>query len=221
MHEVYALSESRRRLGKISLRRDLMKALHLWVNNGPLAHVFDNEQDDLRAARFSTWDYTNLEEAPEVLAPLMFYQFHFVSNIVRDPALASIPKALWCDEGWRFGGSLMVDLIRAAAKTWRKHNAWVVFATQDEIDLRNSGLLEVLNSACHTKIFLPNPSADLGVMGTTFRLTEREGELLREMKTGELLVKTPHESHRLRLRLSPARLEEYQNQFSTEVLQEA
>lgn len=221
VHEVYALSESRRRLGKISLRRDLTKALHLWINDGPLAHVFDNEQDDLQASRFSTWDYTNLEEAPEVLAPLMFYQFHFVSNVVRDPSLAGVPKALWCDEGWRFGGGLMIDLIRAAAKTWRKHNAWVVFATQDEIDMRTSGLLEVLNSACHTKIFLPNPSADLDVMGATFKLTERERELLGEMKTGELLVKTPHDSHRLRLRLSPARLEEYKNQFSTEVLQEA
>jgi type IV secretion system protein VirB4 len=220
VHEVYALSENRRRLGKISLRRELMRALHLWLNSGPLAHVFDNEQDDLHASKFSTWDYTNLQEAPEVLAPLMFYQFHFVSNIVRDPALAGVPKALWCDESWRFGGAMMVDLIRTAAKTWRKHNAWVVFATQDEIDMRTTGLLEVLNSACHTKIFLPNPGADLGVMGSTFKLTERERELLGDMKTGEMLVKTPHDSHRLRLRLSPARLDEYKNQFSTE-LQEA
>ncbi len=216
IHEVYALSESRRRLGKISLRKDLKKALHLWINDGPLAHIFDNEQDDLRANRWSCWDYTDLEDAPEVLGPLMFYQLHWVSNIVRDPALAATPKALWCDEGWRFGGSQMADLIRTAAKTWRKHNAWVVFATQDEIDLRNSGLLEVLNAACHTKIFLPNPNADFGVLGTTFKLTEREQQLLREMRTGEMLVKTQQDSRRLRLRISPARLEEYANQFSTD-----
>jgi len=220
VHEVYGLSEGRRRLGKISLSKDLRKALHLWISGGPLAHIFDNEQDDLRVNRFSTWDYTSLEETPEVLAPLMYYQFHYVSNVVRDPALASVPKAMWCDEGWRVGGGLMIDLIRAAAKTWRKHNAWVVFATQDEIDMRNSGLLEVLNAACHTKIFLPNPSADLGTMGATFKLSERERELLGEMRTGEMLVKTLHDSHRLRLRLSPARLDEYANQFSVE-LQEA
>jgi type IV secretion system protein VirB4 len=213
VHEVYGLSESRRRLGKISLRKDLKSALHLWINGGPLSHVFDNEQDDLQANRWSTWDYTALEDTPEVLAPLMYYQLHWVSNIVRDPALAAVPKALWCDEGWRFGGSLMADLIRTAAKTWRKHNAWVVFATQDEIDMRNSGLLEVLNAACHTKIFLPNPSADFSVLGTTFQLTEREQQLLREMRTGEVLVKTPHDAHLLRLRLSPSRLEQYGNQF--------
>ena len=69
---MYALSESRRRLGKISLRKDLKRALHLWINDGPLAHVFDNEQDDLQANRWSTWDYTDLEEWPEVLAPLMY-----------------------------------------------------------------------------------------------------------------------------------------------------
>ena len=214
VHEVYGLSESRRRLGEISLRKDLKNALHLWINGGPLAHVFDNEQDDLDANRWSTWDYTALEDTPEVLAPLMYYQLHWVSNVVRDPALARVPKALWCDEGWRFGGSLMADLIRTAAKTWRKHNAWVVFATQDEIDMRNSGLLEVLNAACHTKIFLPNPSADFSVLGATFKLTEREQQLLREMRTGEMLVKTPHDAHRLRLRLSPTRLEQYANQFS-------
>jgi type IV secretion system protein VirB4 len=130
--------------------------------------------------------------------------------------LAASPKALWCDEGWRFGGSQMADLIRTAAKTWRKHNAWVVFATQDEIDMRKSGLLEVLNAACHTKIFLPNPSADFGILGATFKLTEREQQLLREMRTGEMLVKTPQDSRRLKLRLSPARLEEYAHQFSIE-----
>jgi type IV secretion system protein VirB4 len=216
VHEVYALSESRRRLGKISLRKDLKKALHLWINNGPLSHFFDNEQDDLQANRWSTWDYTALDDSPEVLGPLMYYQFHWVSNIVHDPALARTPKALWCDEGWRFGGSQMVDLVRAATKTWRKHNAWVVFSTQDEIDLRKSELLEVLNAGCHTKIFLPNPSADFGALGATFRLTEREQQLLREMRTGEMLVKTPQESRRLKLRLSPARLEEYANQFSTD-----
>lgn len=220
IHEVYALSESRRRLGKLSLRRELKKALHLWINNGPLSHVFDNEEDDLQANRWSCWDYTDLAESPEVLAPLMFYQLHWVSNIVRDPALARFPKALWCDEGWRFGGSQMADLIRTAAKTWRKHNAWVVFATQDEIDLRTSGLLEVLNAACHTKIFLPNPSADFGVLGTTFKLTEREQQLLREMRTGEMLIKTPHDSRRLKLRLSPSRLEEYARQFAGDDAQE-
>src|SRR5581483_11455512 len=136
IHEVYALPENRRRLGRISLLKDLKNALHLWIGGGALAHIFDNEQDDLQLHRWSTWDYTDLEETPEGLAPLMYYQFHWVSNIVRDPALASRPKGLWMDEGWRFGGSVMADLIRTAAKTWRKHNAWVVFATQDEIDLR-------------------------------------------------------------------------------------
>ncbi|HEY6988985.1 MAG TPA: DUF87 domain-containing protein [Bryobacteraceae bacterium] len=218
IHEVYALSESRRRLGKISLPKDLRKALHLWIDGGPLAHIFDNEQDDLSINRWSTWDYTDLEETPELLAPLMFYQLHWVSTIVRDPALAAVPKALWCDEGWRFGGSIMADLIRTAAKTWRKHNAWCVFATQDEIDLRNSGLLEVLSAACHTKIFLPNPGADLSVYGSTFKLTERERELLAEMRTGEMLVKTPKESRRLRLQLSKTRLEEYANQFLQEAV---
>ena len=139
---------------------------------------------------------------------------------MRDPALATVPKALWCDEGWRFGGSLMADLIRTATKTWRKHNAWVVFATQDEIDMRNSGLLEVLNagttprSSCRTRArtsrsWVPRSNSRNG-----------NSSYCREMKTGEMLVKTPQDSRRLRLRLSPARLEEYSNQFAADPLAE-
>jgi type IV secretion/conjugal transfer VirB4 family ATPase len=216
VHEVYGLSEGRRRLGRISLSKNLKQALHLWINNGPFAHFFDNEEEDQSVNRWSTWDYTDLEEMPQVLGPLMYYQFHWISNIVRDPALASYPKAFWVDEGWRFGGSRMADLIRTAAKTWRKHNAWVVFATQDEEDLRRSELLEVLNSNCHTKIFLPNPGADLAVYGSTFKLSEREQELLGEMSTGEMLIKRKKESVRVRLKLSPSWLEEYQSQFGGE-----
>jgi hypothetical protein len=44
-------------------------------------------------------------------------------------------------------------------------------------------------------------------------LTEREQQLLQEMRTGEMLVKTPRESRRLRLQLSKTRLEEYATQF--------
>jgi hypothetical protein len=51
------------------------------------------------------------------------------------------------------------------------------------------------------------------VYGSTFKLTEREQRLLAEMGTGEMLVKTTRESHRLRLQLSKTRLEEYSNQF--------
>ena len=212
IHAVYGQREGNRRLGKLSLGKTLMRELHAWVGNGSYAHFFDNLQDDFRLSRFITWDYTDLEEMPQLLNPLMFWNFHWCNRVVKDENLSGIPKGLYMDEGWRFGGTLMQDLIKTAAKTWRKYNAWLVFATQDEDDLRDTGLLKVLNSACHTKVFLPNPGADLAAYSDSFKLNEREKELLLEMKTGEMLVKTPRESRKLRLRKPPSWFVEYEAQ---------
>lgn len=213
IHAVYGKPEAKRRLGRISLPKDLRSRLHLWLDGGPYAHFFDNDCDDLQVKRFQTWDFTAIEDVPQLLGPLMFYLFAWTNNVVRDRALHDIPKGFWVDEGWRF--RVMRDLIRAAAKTWRKYNAWLVFATQDEEDLQESGLLRVLNTCCHTKIFLPNPAADLGAYSTAFKLNERELELLGEMQIGEMVVKTPKESRCCKLVVSPGELEEYEAQFST------
>ena len=219
IEEVYTLPERRRRLGCLSLPKELMQVLNPWINGGTYAHLFDNEQDDLQASDWSTWDFTELEKVPQVLAPLMFYQFDWIQDIVQDLSLAKYPKALWCDEAWRLAGTVMRKPIRMAVKTWRKYNAWVVFATQGEIDLRATKLLEVLNESCPTKIFLPNAGADLKVYGDTFKLTPKELELLEQMQLGEMLIKRPGESVRANLQVSASWLHSYDAQFS-DVLEE-
>jgi type IV secretion system protein TrbE len=214
IHAVYGKPEAKRRLGRISLPKDLRARLHLWMDGGPYAQFFDNDCDDLQVNRFQTWDFSAIEDVPQLLGPLMFYLFAWTNNVVRDRALHDVPKGFWVDEGWRFGGTAMRDLIRDAAKTWRKHNGWVVFATQDEEDLHESGLLRVLSTCCHTKIFLPNPAADLNAYSAAFKLNQRELELLSEMQIGEMIVKTPAESRRCKLVISPGELEAYEGQFS-------
>ena len=121
---------------------------------------------------------------------------------------------MWIDEGWRVGSTEMHKLIKKAAKTWRKHNGWIVFATQDEEDLQASGLARILNTCCPTKIFLPNPGADLTAYATSFKLNGREQELLLEMTTGQMLIKTPRESRVCKLTIPPHQIEEYEQQFS-------
>ena len=147
----------------------------------------------------------------------MWYVSRWTSRIVTDPALAHRAKACYMDEGWRFGD--LQEFIRSAAKTWRKHRAWIVFATQDEEDLRKADLLNLLNTSCHTKIFLSNPGAALAVYGETFKLNERERQLLEEMKIGEFILKTPTESRKCIYRPSPARLAGYQSQFQNESME--
>lgn len=44
-------------------------------------------------------------------------------------------------------------------KTLRKKNCAVILATQSLNDLKQSGISDVINESCPTKVFLPNPTA--------------------------------------------------------------
>jgi type IV secretion system protein TrbE len=208
---VYCLPEGRRRIGRMSLPAELRSKLHTWINGGPFSHFVDSERDDLILTRFQTWDFTDLEENPRLLGPVMWYVSRWISRIVTNPELADRAKACYMDEGWRFGD--MEDFIRSAAKTWRKHRGWIVLSTQDVEDLQRNGLLELVNTCCPTKIFMSNPGASVAVYGDTFRFSERESELLGTMKIGEFIVKTPTDSKLCIYRPAPERLLEYQSQF--------
>jgi type IV secretory pathway VirB4 component len=211
---VFCLPEERRRIGRISFPRDMRRALHSWIDNGRFAHFVDCERDDLVLTRFQTWDFTDMREAPKLLGPLIWYTSNWIARIVRNPDYAHCAKACYMDEAWRFGE--MKDFIREAAKTWRKHGAWIILSTQDEEDLRSNGLLDVVNANCPTKIFMSNPGVDVARYGATFRLSKRERDLLATMKIGEFLVKTPDDSKLCVYRPSAARIAEYKTQFTTE-----
>lgn len=214
IHAVYGMAEHKRRIGRMSLSKSLSDKLHMWLNGGAFSHFVDSARDDLQLTDFQTWDFTDLEQVPKLLGPLIWYMSRWISGIVTDARYANRVKSCYMDEGWRFGD--LHSFIRSAAKTWRKHRAWIVFATQDEDDLRKADLLNLVNTCCHTKIFLSNPGADMTVYGDTFKLNERERQLLEQMKIGEFLVKTPTSSRKCFYRLSPTRLAQYESQFMGE-----
>jgi type IV secretory pathway VirB4 component len=215
IHIVFGLPENRRRIGKLSLPRDLRERLHFWLDGGPFSHFVDSDRDDLILSKFQTWDFTDLEEVPKLLGPLMWYLSRWISRVVTDPGVAHQAKVCFMDEAWRFGD--LEDFIRSAAKTWRKHRAWIVLATQDEEDLRKNNILQLVNTQCHTKIFMSNPGADVRLYSDTFKFNEREAELLETMKIGEFFVKTPADSYLCIYNPSTQRLAEYKTQFQSQI----
>jgi type IV secretion system protein VirB4 len=90
------------------------------------------------------------------LIPALLYLFRrFERSLDGSPAL------LLLDEAWiMLGHPVFREKIREWLKVLRKANCAVVLATQSLSDAARSGLLDVLQEACPTKIFLPNEEAD-------------------------------------------------------------
>ena len=59
-----------------------------------------------------------------------------------------------------------------AQKTWRKHHAATLLATQSIKELATSGMLTVVAESCPTKIFLANPDMEPQVYRDAFGLND-------------------------------------------------
>jgi type IV secretion system protein VirB4 len=213
---VYVLAPEQRTLSNLAhgLPPHLRALLRPWIGQGQYGSIFDNHEDTLTFARFQTFDFQGMDELyPQVLEPLLFYIFHRISQIVYDQALAGVPKQLWADEVWRFlANDTARQYLVAAGKTWRKHNGGIGLITQSAADLKNAGVLDLVNEVCPTKLLLANPGADLASYGKMFRLNARELELFSELiPKRQLLLKTATRSKVLNVHLDPRAYWEYAN----------
>ena len=61
-------------------------------------------------------------------------------------------KTFLMDEAWLFiENETIREYIMAAQKTWRKHNAAMILATQSIKDLEDTGMLAIVAESCPTK----------------------------------------------------------------------
>jgi len=132
-----------------------------------------------------------MDQYPQLIQALLFYVLHRASSVIYDTATRAALKVFIIDEAWKF---FTVPAIRnyliKAAKTWRKHNAILILATQSPEDLRESNLLPLLDSL-PTKIFLANPDADFNFYTEKFRLNQREVEIIQTLiPKRDMLIKT-------------------------------
>ncbi len=136
--------------------KDLRSCIDAYTGEGVLGEMLDNNRDNLSLSDFSVFELEHLMKLDErYMLPVLLYVFHRIEN-----SLNGDPTVLSLDEGWiALGNATFREKLREWLKVLRKRNCSVVFATQSISDAVNSGIIDVLDESCFTKVFLPNSSA--------------------------------------------------------------
>jgi type IV secretion system protein TrbE len=135
---------------------DIRSALSDYTVDKPLGHVFDATSDGLGMSDLMTFEIEELMNLNERFAlPILLYLFRRIER-----SLKGQPAAIILDEAWLM---LQHDVFREKIRQWlrvlRKANCIVIMATQNVSDAVRSGILDVINEATPTKIYLPNAHA--------------------------------------------------------------
>jgi type IV secretion system protein VirB4 len=198
----YLLEPDQRTLSNFAnIIGDLKDRLHRWTRAGQYGFLFDNPEDTLSFKRFQTFNFHGWSDAPEVLEPLLFYVLHRASNEICNPANLGTFKTFLMDEAWLFMKNETIrNYVVQAQKTWRKHNAAMILATQSIKELEQSGMLQTVAESCPTKIFLANPEMNRDVYREAFHLNDTELELIAGLvPPGQMLIRKAQSSKKVHL----------------------
>ena len=202
IERIYVLEPEQRTLSSFSnIIGELKERLHRWTQGGQYGFLFDNPEDTLSFSRFQTFNFAGWGDAPEVLEPLLFYVLHRASNEISDPKKLATFKMFLLDEAWLFiKNETIRSYIVSAQKTWRKHNAAMILATQSIKELEESGMLQIVSESCPTKIFLANPEMDRELYREAFHLNDTELELIAGLvPPGQMLIRKAQSSKKVQL----------------------
>jgi type IV secretory pathway VirB4 component len=85
-----------------------------------------------------------------------FTFLHRASNEIADPKRLATFKTFLLDEAWLFiKNETIRNYVVQAQKTWRKHNAAMILATQSIKELEESGMLAIVAESCPQKSSSP------------------------------------------------------------------
>ena len=134
----------------------LSSALEHYSISGTMGNLLDAQEDTLTLNSFSCFEIEELMNLGDKnLIPVLLYLFHRIENM-----LDGRPTFLFLDEAWiMLGHKVFKEKIREWLKVLRKANCAVILSTQSLSDAANSGILDLLQESCPTKILLPNPNA--------------------------------------------------------------
>lgn len=202
IERMYVVAPEQRTLSTFSeIIGELKERLHRWTKEGQYGFLFDNVEDTLSFSKFQTFNFAGWGDAPEVLEPLLFYVLHRASNEIANPEKLATFKTFLLDEAWLFiKNETIRSYIVAAQKTWRKHNAAMILATQSIKELEESGMLAIVAESCPTKIFLANPEMNRQVYREAFHLNDTELDIIADLiPPGEMLIRKAQSSKKVRL----------------------
>lgn len=193
---VYGLPQEMRRIGMMLSNLDPTETngvharLSRWCRGGTEWWVFDNDVDLLDTVKYTTFgfDMTEFLNNPLIRTPMMMYQFYRIRQMVDGRRLVlnvdEFQKAL--------DDEFFVTELADVFATWRKLNAFILFATQSPSKILESKIGKIVIEQCVTSIFFPNPKGSYEDYVDGFKLTKREYEIIqREMipKSRRFLVK--------------------------------
>lgn len=220
VESLYSLDAPQRRLRTVALTLPRALGHHLasWVTGGVYGHVFDNPDDTLTLGAFQGFEFQGLEEYPRVVEALLFYILYRANAVIREEDGRSRLKLFLLDEAWRFARDPTVkNYIVEALKTWRKHNAALLFVTQSDGDLEGADLLQAALENCPTKVFLANPGIDFERMRERFHLNAQEAQRIADLRPREqCLLKRPDLSTVLSLHVDPLSAALFTNKSSND-----
>lgn len=136
---------------------ELRNALSPYTISGKFGYLLDAEKDglDFKSGTITFEIEELMDLGEEAIIPTLLYIFHKIEQSLRGQ-----PTLLILDEAWiALGHPVFKNKIVEWLKVLRKANCAVVLATQSLSDSAKSGILDVLQESCPTKIFLPNPEA--------------------------------------------------------------
>lgn len=206
IERIYMLEREQRTVSNLaSIIGELKDRLHRWTRAGQYGFLFDNPGDSLSFAEFQAFNFQGWNDTPDALEPLLFYVLHRASNQITDPARLGTFKMFLLDEAWLFFKNTTIrNYIVQAEKTWRKHRAAMVLATQSIKELQESGLLPIVAECCPTKIFLANPEMDRQVYAEAFHLNDTELDLIAGLvPPGQMVIRKLNGSKKVRLNVDP------------------
>lgn len=201
IENIYVVEPEQRRLSTFAeIIGELKERLHRWTQDGQYGFLFDNADDTLTFSNFQTFNFGGWGDAPDVLEPLLFYVLHRASLQIANPARLGTFKLFLLDEAWLFiKNETIRSYIVSAQKTWRKHNAAMILATQSIKELEESGMLQIVAESCPTKIFLANPEMNREVYREAFHLNDTELEIISGLTRGQMLIRKAQTSKKVRL----------------------
>ncbi len=213
----FSLPFEKRTLSNISsfFKQDFagLDALSKWLKlpdrtgkSGEYAYLFDHPIDTLNLnSKTIGFDMTYIlgaegDDKKELLTPVMMYLFHRIQN-----SLNGQLTGVYLDEGWQFlNHPYWVKKLDEYLVTWRKLNAFIVFATQLPDKVAKSPLASGLIQGSATNIFLPNPKAEMSDYIEGFKLTTKEFDIIKNttMQSRYFLIKQGFDSAVVKLDLS-------------------
>ncbi len=195
IERIYVLPADQRTFTNFaSIVGELKDRLYRWTRAGQYGFLFDNAQDTLTFKSFQTFNFRGWGDAPDLLEPLLFYVLHRASQEICDWRRLATFKTFLMDEAWLFMRNEVIrDYIVQAEKTWRKHKAAMILATQSVKELEESGLLNIVVESCPTKVFLANPEMDRAHYAEKFHLSPRVCDLIASLyPPGQMVICQPN-----------------------------